>query len=310
MLLAQLAGLLFIYCLPGTVAPQTNDPIVLNVTVTTEQRAAIRDLARENFAVNIDKRPQEILSFSGDAPSSVGILIDTSGSLHTSDNKTTAQLKQQLKTGLDRLVQLGRPGNEFFVMTFANELRLVQDWTSETAAVTDKLDSIEFKGQTALYDSMIQAVAKLKGARHARRVLILVSDGNDSYSRNEYKDVRETLKRSDVLLYTVGVVDTPLQKVGAFQRNMVRPSDEDLIEFVSYSGGLAFFSTHFAKSKDFTEAFETIAQELRNQYQLTITPEQSDGKQKWRKLNVTVARNDPSGRPEKLIVRTRKGYYR
>jgi VWFA-related protein len=299
-LLVQLTVTTLVCVAPVTVTPQTNDRVVLNVTVTTEKHAPILDLTREHFSVDSDKRPQEILSFNADVPSSIGILIDTSASLHINDKKKRAQLKQNLNAGLERFVHLGHPDNEYFVMTFNKETELLQNWTSDLRSVTNKLNWLDFKGQTALYDSMIEAIHMVMKGRQTRRVLILVTDGNDSYSRNQNKDVRETLKRSDVLLYSIGVLDTSPDGV----------TDEELIEFVSYSGGLTAFSTTFAKSNDFIVAFETIARELKSQYQLTITPEQSDGKQKWRKLNVSVTRNDPSGKPQKLIVRTRKGYYR
>lgn len=305
LLLVQLAGAMFV-CTPLTATTQANDRILLNVTVTTEKGDVIPDLSRENFSVSVEKRPQNILSFHSEVPASVGILIDTSGSLQRSDSKTRALLKQNLKAGLERFVQIGYPSNEYFLMTFDNDIQLLQDWTSEHADITNKVDSLEFKGQTSLYDSLIKAVAKVTAGRKSRHVLIIISDGEDSYSRNEKKDVHEALKRSDVVLYALGIVKAEPRVTSMYHR----PSLEALEEFANLTGGRPLFSVQFPNSAAFTQAFESIAFEFRSQYQLAISAEQSVGKEKWNKLSVSVARNDSTGKPQKFIVRTSKGYYR
>ena len=305
LLLVQLAAAMFI-CTPLTATTQTNDQILLNVTVTTEKGDAIPDLSRENFSVSVEKRPLNILSFHNEVPSSVGILIDTSASIQRSDPKTRSLLKQNLKAGLERFVQLGYPTNEYFLMTFDNDIELLQDWTSEHGDITSKVNSLEFKGQTALYDSLIKASAKVAAGGRTRHVLLLVSDGEDSYSRNEKKHVLEALKRSDVVLYAMGIVKNEPRVMAMYHR----PSLEALEELANLSGGRPLFSLQYPNSVAFTQAFESIALELRSQYQLAISAAEPGAKEKWNKLNVTVARNDPTGKPQKFIVRTRKGYYR
>lgn len=299
----RLLLLVLILCLPLTAAPQTNDKVVLYVTVTTESGDPIHDLSPEDFSISIEKRPQTILSVGSETPASIGILIDTSESLHQSDKKLVASLKQYLKDGLERFIQLGHPANEYFVMTFNKETNLIQDWTSEHPLITNKLDALEFKGMTKFYDALPIALAKVNQGRHARHVLVIISDGNDNDSKNERKHAREAVKRSDVLLFAVGVVDPGYSY-------MVDESQRVLGEFTSTSGGRPLYSFNFAKAPAFTQALEFFALELRSQYQIIINAEESTGKEKWRKLNVAVARNDASGRPQKLIVRTRKGYYR
>lgn len=307
LLLVSLAIIILITSTLVTATPQTNDRVVLYVTVTTENGDAVLDLTRENFSVSIDKRPRTILSFDGsDAPSSIGILIDTSGSLYT-QSKTkpvVVNYPQNLKTGLERFDRVGHPRNEYFVMTFNKDVELLQDWTNDLEPVANKMEALIFKGQTALYDSMTKAIAKFAEARNPRRVLILVSDGQDSYSRSESKHVREKFKRSDVILYVVGVVDPPGIRA-------VTEGPDFIAELARDSGGRPLFSFHFATNAEaFNQAFEAFFLDLRSQYQLVIGAEETAGKEKWHKLNVTVTRNDASGRPQKLIVRTRKGYYR
>lgn len=305
-LLVQLAVAMFI-CTPLTATPQTNDRVVLNVTVTTEKGDAIGDLTRDNFSVSIEKRPQNILLFNGEVPASIGILLDTSGSLDRDGKESVARLKENLKVGLNRFFQLGHPDNEYFVMTFDKDTELLQDWSRDPAPVTNKVDSFEFEDQTALYDAITEAIPKVMTGKNARRILIIVSDGDDSYSRNRKKDVYETLKRSDVLLYTVGILNAEDRGMGG---GYYRPGADALTEFARISGGRPFFSVHYAKTPAFTEAFESLAQELRSQYQLVISAEESVGKEKWHKLKVTATRNDSSAKPPKLIARTRQGYYR
>ena len=306
-LLVHLAATVLIYFIPVRVTPQTNNRVVLNVTVTTEKGEAILDLTRENFLVNIDKRPQNVLSFNGEMPASIGILIDTSGSLERDGKKSVTQLKENLKAGLNRFVQLAHRDNEYFVMTFDKDTELLQDWTNDLSTITNKLDSFEFKGQTVLYDAIAEAIPKVMGGRNARHVLIIVTDGDDSYSKTEKKHLYETLKRSDVVLYPVGILN---EKDKSVWGGYYRPGARVLEDLAAVSGGRPSFSVHYTKSAAFTEAFESIALELRSQYQLVVSSEESVGKEKWNKLNVSVTRNDPSGRSQKFIVRTRQGYYR
>ena len=303
LLLVLLTATVLIFSPLVTATPHTNDPVVLYVSVATEKGDAILDLTRDDFSVNIEKRPQTVLSVGGETPASIGILIDTSGSIHKYDKKLMVSFKQNLKDGLERFVQLGHPGNEYFVMTFNKDTELLQDWTSEHPSITNKLDALEFKGLTRLYDAIPKAIEKVGQGRHARHVLVIISDGNDSDSKSGQKQAREALKRSDVLLYAVGVVDLNY-------RYMAEEGERVLTEFSQNSGGRPLYSIHFAKAPAFTEALELFALELRNQYQLVINAAEAASKEKWHKLNVTVARNDPSGRPQKLIVRARQGYYR
>lgn len=303
LLLVQLTVTTLIFSTLVTATPQTNDQVVLYVSVTTEKGDAILDLNHENFSVDIEKRPQTVVSVGGERAASIGILIDISGSLHQNDKKMVASLKQHLKDGLERFVQLGHPGNEYFVMTFNKETTLLQDWTSEHPLVTNKLDSLEFKGLTRLYDAIPTAIAKVKQGRHSRHVLVIISDGNDSDSRSGKKEAREVLKRSDVLVFAVGVVDNN-------HSYMTEEGQRVLNEFTKTSGGRGLYSFYFATAPAFTQALEFFALELRSQYQLVINAAEPGVKEKWHKLNVSVARSDASGRPEKLIVRTRMGYYR
>ena len=305
----RLKGLLAVamlaYYTPVSAALQANDKLVINATVMTEKGAAILDLNRENFSVSLDNRPQNLVAVNGGVPASIGILIDTSES-QIYGPKTVVGFNQILTAGLERFLQLGHPANEYFLMTFNNDITAVQDWTSEHGSITDKLYSLQYKGQTSLYDAISKAVAKVMAGRNGKHILIVFSDGMDSYSRATFKDVREALMRSDVVLYAFGNM-----KVSSDQTELMAAEGAAILdEYAKLTGGRSSYWKNRLQSGVLTKALESTVLELRSQYQLIINPEAAAGKEKWRKLKVTAARNDLSGKPLKLIVKTREGYYR
>ena len=188
-----------------TVHAQSPDSLVLNVTVTNEKGMLSRGLSLESFAVTVDKQPQKILSLSDqEVPASIGILIDDSGSQYVAPSDGLS-LPSKLRPALARFLKLSNPANEYFVVTFNSKVQLVQDWTTNPQAVIDTLDSLKFKNLTALYDAMTLALDKVKTGRNSKRVLVLITDGSDTNStRSGFKDVRDKLKASDVVLYCVG----------------------------------------------------------------------------------------------------------
>ena len=280
-----------------------DDPIVLNVTVTTKKGTVIRDLTLENFSITVDKQPQKILSLTNrEVPVSIGILIDTSGSQR---GGREPEIQQPFKQGLEGFFRKSNPENEYFALAFNSKIALVQDWTSDYQSILEKFDSLTFGKQTSMYDALRSGIEKMNESRNSKHVLILISDGADNNSKASFKETRELLKGSDVVLYSVGL------NYMTGIADVVVPFNEEggdvLSELTSLSGGRVLFMNNTQGPKAFNEVFELIALELRSQYQLAIAPEQSSGKSKWRKLKVTASR---SGDSEELIARTRQGYYR
>jgi Ca-activated chloride channel homolog len=287
----------------GAAVPQSNDPIILNLTVTTKKGTIIRGLTLENFSITADKQPLKILSLNErEVPASVGILIDASGS---QDVRGVVEIKQQFMKGLARFLELSNPANEYFALAFHNKTELVQDWTSDHESILAKVDSLKYGKQTSLYDAISVSVEKMKTSRNSKRVLVLISDGADNQSKASFKEVRDLLKASDVTLYCVGLLNV----VGIGDVNVIPVTEGDgvLNELAHLSGGRVLFMNTSQGAKAFNEVFELIALELRSQYQLAIAPEPSAGKTKWHKLKVTASR---PGQSEELISRTRQGYYR
>ena len=286
---------------------QTNpEPVLFNVTVTDKAGAAISGLSEENFSLSVDKLPHTSLSFSDrELPASVGILIDNSGSMYT-DKKPAVQVRENLKGGLAHLCKLGNPANEYFVMAFSKKPSLLQDWTSDPDTLAASLDTLNFKGITAMHDTLSQAIPKVTAGRHSKHVLIVIGDGQDNASDASFKKIKESLKRTDVLLYGVAVVDSVT--VNAWGLGQDGPSV--LFDFAGISGGRVWFVKEPLNPAVFSAALELVANELRTQYQLALLPEATSGKEKWHKVSLKISPKDPSAQASVLIVRTRQGFYR
>ena len=304
--LLHLLGAILLCCSLTYAEPPTNDSIVLNVLVTSEKGRVALGLRREDFSISIDKRPQSVLSVTDrEMPASVGIVIDRSGSLEPYGKKEEAAFKQKLRQGLERFMTVSHASNEYFVSTFADTVSMDQDWTTDPGAVTGKLDAIEYKGNTSLYDALDNAIRKVATGRHAKQVVIVFSDGADSNSKTTFNQVRELLRRSNVMLYAFGVED-PKSAGSALGREGVAALDE----LTGYGGGRTFFTPMDSNVKAFHQIFELMAIELRSQYQIVVSREAPGVREKWHKLNVTATRKDATGKSEKLKVRTQGGYYR
>src|SRR5678815_401727 len=187
-----------------TIQAQSPESLVLNVTVTNDKGELSRGLSLDSFSITADKKPQKILSLSDqDVPASIGILIDDSGSQYVAPSDGLS-LPGKIRPALERFLRVSNPANEYFVVTFNSKAQLVQDWTSEPQVILDTLDSLKFKKQTAMFDAMTLALDKVKTGRNSKHVLLLISDGGDNNSKTGFKEVRDKLKASDVVLYCVG----------------------------------------------------------------------------------------------------------
>jgi Ca-activated chloride channel homolog len=286
---------------------QSDDSVSLTVSVMDEKGRFISGLQQGDFSVVVNNLPQQITSFSkSSGPLSVAILFDASGSVLSSNSKIGTIRKQQLLAGLARFLEVGNPSNEYFVFAFGTTAQLLLDWTSDRQSVVEMLRSVEPKGQTSLYDACYPALQKVMQGRYPRHIVFLISDGIDNMSKHKLTEVRDLLKQSDVLLYSIGIID-----------DITYGSDlgyegQGILEELSYiSGGKAFFPRiDETKSTQATEVFELISDELSAQYTVLMKPEKLSKGKKWRSIKVKIATQaDSSGRKEHLIARTRHGYF-
>ena len=288
-----------------SVQAQSPDSLVLNVTVTNGKGELSRGLNLDSFSITADNQPQKILSLSDqDVPASIAILIDDSGSQYVAPSDGLS-LPGKIRPALERFLRVSNPANEYFVVTFASQAQLVQDWTSDPQAVLGTLDSLKFKKMTAMFDAMTLALDKVKTGRNSKHVLLLISDGSDNNSKEGFKEVRDKLKASDVMLYCVGA-NVSFEEAGSIGNHWrPAPDAEKLGELSVATGGRAFFTRNVSEPMASNRVFELIALELRAHYQLVIAPDHSGDKAKFRKIKIEAKQGT-----DRLIARTRLWYYR
>ena len=264
--------------------------VLVPVTVMDESKRIVTGLEQENFQLSEDKHPQPIRHFwKEDAPVSVGIVLDVSGSMNTKIERARDAVGAMLKAS--------NPQDEFFLITFADQPTLVQDFTSNVDDIQNRLLFTAPKGRTSLLDAIVLAVSNMRKARYQRKALVIVSDGGDNRSRYTEKDVKSLIKEQDLLVYSIGVFDRECRT----QEERLGPAL--LGEISSLTGASAYTLDNPNYLPKITEH---IALELRNQYVLGYAPEGSTHDGKWRKIKVRLAL--PHGFPS-LRVQARTGYY-
>jgi len=284
---------------------QNTNSLVLNVTVSDKQGFPISGLGAENFSVSVDDQPQKVLSFSAqDSPASIGFLIDVSGSQPINDTKTAVLPLAPCRQGIARFLDLSHRENEYFLMTFNSEVQLQQDWTSDPRAILQKADSLTLGKRTSLFDAVQMGIEKVTTGRNSKRVLVLITNGVDTSSRSSFVEVRDLLRASDVVLYAVGI-----SNIQQGDMSLWAEIQGVLDELSDGSGGRSHYVTTASGANAFKEVFESIALEVRAQYQLVIAAQSSaGGKSKWHKVKIKATRTNPKGKPEQLLARTRQTY--
>lgn len=268
------------------------DLITFNVTVTDIYGRFVSGLSRNAFAILDDKQPQEITFFSDDdAPVSVGILFDVSGSM--SGDKV-----KRARDALAHFVQTSHDSDEYFLIAFNSRAQLLMDRTRDGNAVLDKLTFVQTKNNTALYDACYLGVERVQRGTHAKRALLLISDGQDNNSRYTFNELRRELKESDVVLYAIGILG------GSDVGSALGMEGQGILdELAGVSGGKAFYPRSAAEMDDI---FEQIALELRHQYSIGYRPPNFVNDGKWHRIKVKI--NPPRGLP-RLFVRSKEGYF-
>ncbi len=260
------------------------DMVVLRVTVTDPLNRYVVGLEKKHFQVFEDKVQQTITHFSNDKSAiSAGIILDISGSM--GDNMLAA------RNAVVRFLEQGNPEDEYFLIGFNHQTRLLQDFTSRSQNVRGEISIVNSSGRTALYDALYLGLEKIREARNDKKALIIITDGEDNSSRYTFNEVKEFAKESDAQIYVIGE-----QGDLGYGRGIIS-------EIVQLSGGRSFFPDSFKQLDYFCDLIHT---ELRNQYVIGYIPTDQDYDGKWRKLKVKL--DPPEGLP-RLTVRTKEGYF-
>ena len=265
--------------------------IVLHTTVLDDRGRFAEGLKQENFRVFEDKIEQKLSVFKReDVPVSMGLVIDNSGSMRDK--------RPRVNEAALTLVQTSNPQDEAFVVNFNDDfyLDLDKDFSSSIPELKEALERIDSRGSTALYDAVIGSLDHLKKASKDKRVLLVVTDGEDNTSHNTLDKTIRELQKTDTVVYTIGLLSEESKKNS-------KKAKRALEQLAQASGGLAFFPENV---DDVHNICEQVAKDIRNQYTLAYYPTNTKRDGTFRSVQVEVI--PPRGRG-KLAPRTRNGYY-
>jgi len=266
------------------------DLVLVPVTITDPMNRLVTGLEKENFQLFEGNSSQEIKSFSSeDAPVSLGVIFDSSGSMSSKMDRAKDAVMEFFKTA--------NPQDEFFMITFSDEPEEVTDFTSSVDEIQNKLVFAVPRRRTALLDAIYMGVTKMRQAKYPKKALLIISDGGDNHSRYTENEIKSVVKEADVMIYAIGIYD----RFFASQEERLGP--ELLSEIAELTGGRAFTIDN---PNDLGDVATKIGVELRNQYVLGYRPNKVIHDGKWRKIKVKLL--PPKGLPP-LRVYARTGYY-
>jgi Ca-activated chloride channel family protein len=267
--------------------------VLVPVTVTDPLNRFVTGLEQDSFKVFEDKIEQKIVSFgSEDAPLSIGIVFDTSGSMGSKLDKSRQAVSEFFKTA--------NPEDEAFLVEFNDRPELVTPLTHNLEEIQNRLTFTQSKGRTALLDGVLLALHSMKKATNPRKALVVISDGGDNSSRYTETDVKNLVRESDVQIYAIGIYE-PVQSRGRSPEELGGPS---LLTDISEPTGGRHFKVE--NLNELPDVAAKIGIELRNQYVLGYSPSNSVRDGKYRKVGVKLVQ--PRGLPP-LHAFWRTGYY-
>jgi VWFA-related protein len=305
---------------PSQEPPQKTDQKLITVvnlvdvlfTVLDRRNKLVPALEKTDFKIFDDKLRQEIRYFSkqSDLPLRIGVLLDTSNSIRD-------RIKFEQDASINFLFTvLRRNKDEAFAMTFDDEPQIIQPFTGDAGALRDQITKTRAGGGTAIYDAIYEAC--IKELSHpprppgdqpdvVRRVMILISDGEDNLSNHTRTEAIEMAQRTSVVIYTIS---TSIQWISLTQNNEPSKSadrkyhltdgDKILQELAEETGGRSFFPYHV---DDLDQSFQDIGDELRNQYSIAYLPTNYVLDGRYHKIRIEVP--DHKG----YQVRARRGYF-
>ena len=264
--------------------------VLVPFTVTDPMNRLVTGLERDNFQVYDNNQGQIIKSFATeDAPLSIGIVLDLSGSMQSKFVRARKALSEFLRTC--------NPQDEFFVVGFNDRPAILVDYTSDVEDVEARMVMLRPQNRTALIDAIYLGVDKLKQAKYQRKALLVISDGGDNRSRYTEGELNRAVRESEVQIYAMGIFDP------------YAPTEEEvngplLLKGLTEATGGRMFKV--LDLQDLGDIAARISEELRNEYVLGYTPTERKRDGQWRKLKVRLL--PPPGLPL-LTVHSREGYY-
>ncbi len=273
------------------------DLVVVHTSVVDKGGQFVSGLKKDNFKVFEDNIGQDIVSFSQeDVPVSLGIVIDTSGSMRNKiDNVTKAALA---------FIKASNPDDQEFLIGFNDEVELLEDYTNDIDTISDSLNNTIVTGGTALYDAIYLAVQKAQNGIKPKKALILITDGEDRDSYYSLDEMVAKVQESDVQIYSIGFLNEIPEKglFGRWSKSEPEKARDALQRISEETGAKAFFPKNVS---DIHTIVAEIAHELRSQYSISYISSNAARDGAWRRIRVAL--NSPSG--SGLHVRYRAGYF-
>jgi Ca-activated chloride channel family protein len=261
--------------------------VLLPITVVDHKGRLVTGLTEDNFRVYEDGRLQTIRYFShSDVPVTVGLVVDGSASMGPKRNSAVLAAMEFLR--------LSNPSDQLFVVNFNEHVSFglpgLHPFSSDPVQLRSALLDFPCTGKTALYDAISDALGRLATGSRDKKALIVISDGGDNASHQEFKDLLDHARRSDAIIYTIGFYDS---------------ADPDwnprvLSKLAAATGGEAFFPND---AEQLPAILGDIAKVLRSQY--TIAYEPSHGASGYRRIRVIAT----TAGGKRLRARTRAGYF-
>src|SRR6202030_736028 len=228
------------------------DLVLVPVTITDPMNRLVTGLDKENFQLFEGSSKEEIKSFSSeDAPVSLGVNFDSSGSMSSKMDRAKDAVVEFFKTA--------NPQDEFFMITFSDAPEVVSDFTSSVDEIQGKLVFTVPQKRTALLDAIYMGVSKMRQAKYPKKALLIISDGGDNHSRYTEHEIRSVVKEADVMIYAIGIYD---RYASAEEERLGPQLVRDITEL---SGGRSFTIDN---PNDLADVATKIGIELRNQYVL------------------------------------------
>ncbi len=267
--------------------------VQIPVAVTDSLNRFVLGLQKEDFHLLEDTVEQTVAHFSGeDAPLSVGLLFDESGSMDYKLRTSQAAVAQFLKTL--------NADDEAFLVEFSDSAKVSVGFTSHAAEIQGALTKAQPGGLTAMLDAVNLALAEMKKAKNSRKALVIISDGGDNHSQYTPAQIESLVREADVQIYAMGVFE-PTLSFGLPPEQVSGP--RLLSEITTQTGGRAFAA---ALTSDLPSVAARIAVELRNQYVIGYYPKNQARDGKYRKVEVKLTQ--PRG-VSPLKAHWRLGYY-
>jgi Ca-activated chloride channel homolog len=263
--------------------------VSLFVNVTDRNGAVVGGLTREDFVVTEDERPQQISVFErqSELPLNLTLAIDTSGSVHK-------DMTEQVEAAKHFAHALLRPQDRMSLLQFATEVRELTSFTNQESQISRGLGQLKGDFSTALYDAIYLGSERL-GKREGRKVLVLISDGEDTAKSTTYAQALEQALRNEVMIYSL--IDVPIEASAG--RGLA--GEHALITLAEQTGGKSFYVSAGGLDK----AFARVSEDLRTQYLLGYYPKKQEPGRTFHRIEVTV----PRAASQEFNIRHKAGYY-